>query len=175
VRGLVIEDREVSNLEGLGTGGQSSETASGREEALRAEVQRLQVELDRFRAHAQRTSKLFLSATNYAEWVRENARRDAELALRKARARVARLERVARDLERTERELDRARRELADLQALADETRTKLSAFLTTGLEMLGDDRPDESQNHGAEPAVGELHETLQRRVSTSEQKATTT
>ena len=55
---------------------------------LLAQVRRLEVELARYREHAQRTSKLFLSATKYAEWVRENARRDAELALRKARARV---------------------------------------------------------------------------------------
>jgi hypothetical protein len=160
-------------LERLDVRGQSSEPASAREEALQAEVQRLQVELDRFRAHAQRTSKLFLSATNYAEWVRENARRDAEIALRKARARADRFEQAARDLDETERKLVRVRSELDDLQKLADETRTRLSAFLTTGLEMLTTDQPD-GQDDGPQLPVGELQETLQRRVSsTSEPQRT--
>ena len=36
---------------------------------LRAEVQRLTAENERYREHAARTSKLLLSLTNYAEWV----------------------------------------------------------------------------------------------------------
>jgi hypothetical protein len=80
------------------------ERGSEREELL-AEMQRLELELERYRAHAERTSKLFLSAANYAQWVRESARRDAELALRKARAKVQQLEATADALELTEREL----------------------------------------------------------------------
>ena len=69
------------------------EPLSEREESLLATVHRLEAELERHRAHAERTSQLLLSATNYAEWVRERARRDAELALRKATARVEKLTR----------------------------------------------------------------------------------
>ena len=106
-------------------------------EAILAEVRRLEAELDRYRAHATRTSELFDSATHYAEWVRENARREAELALQKARERVELLGTRARKLERTEAELASRRDELARLQALTDETRTRLSTFLATGLQAL--------------------------------------
>ena len=106
-------------------------------EALVAEVRRLELELERYRSHAERTSKLFQSVTGYAEWVRERAREDAELALRKARARVEKLDAVARDLEHTERELVAARDELARLQRLTAETRARLAAFLTSGLDAL--------------------------------------
>jgi len=117
---------------------------------LLAEVRRLELELERYRQHAQRTSRLFLSATNYADWVRENARRDAELALRKARARVDKLTRTARDLERTERELVRAQEGLVRLQALTDQTRARLSAFLEAGLQVLDSELPDEERPSSA-------------------------
>jgi len=132
-------------------------------EELLAEVQRLELELERYRAHAERTSKLFLSAANYAQWVRENARRDAELALRKARARVQQLEATADALEVTERELGLRQDELARLQVLTDEARTRLSAFLAAGLEALSID-VEPGQAGGAQP-VGDLQETLHGRL----------
>ena len=101
-------------------------------ERLLAEVRRLQVELERYRDHAQRTSKLFLSVTNYADWVRENARGDAELAFAKRGP---------------GRELNRARaswngpRQLARVQtslrafSLDDGDAIRLSAFLDAGLQ----------------------------------------
>jgi hypothetical protein len=136
----------------------------GEREELLAEVQRLELELERYRAHAERTSKLFLSATNYAQWVRENARRDAELALRKARARVHRLEAAADALELTERELALRQEELARLQVLTDETRTQLSAFLAAGLEALSSES-DPGQAGGAQPVLTDLQETLHGRL----------
>jgi len=140
------------------------EQGSEREELL-AEVRRLELELERYRAHAERTSKLFLSATNYAQWVRENARHDAELALRKARARVDRLEATANELERTERELARRLEELARLQLLTDETRTRLSTFLAAGLEALSSEG-EPGQADRAQPELGDLQETLHGRLA---------
>ena len=141
-----------------------AELPSEREELL-AEVGRLEAELERYRAHAERTSKLFLSATNYAEWVREHARRDAELALRKARARVEKLGVMARELEWTERELVRRQDELARLQALTDETRARLSAFLTAGLQALNTE-VEAGQDDSPNPALDDLQDTLQGRLA---------
>jgi hypothetical protein len=131
-------------------------------EAL-ARVRRLEVELQRYREHAERTSRLFTSVTRYAEWVRENARRDSELALRKARKRIDKLNWTTSELERTESELARMQDELARLQALADETRARLSAFLTAGLQALNTE-PDVEADEMS-PAQGDLQDTLQEQV----------
>lgn len=132
--------------------------ASGREELVE-EMRRLETELERYRAHAERTSKLFLSATNYAEWVRESARRDAEVALRKAGARVKELELTASEFEQTKNDIVRQKDELARLQALTEATRSRLSAFLTAGLDAL------DTHEDGADPAVGDLEGTLRRQL----------
>lgn len=140
-------------------------------EKLLAQIRRLEAELGRYRAHAERTSKLFLSVTNYTEWVRENARRDAELVLRKARSKVEKLEYSARELERTKRELVSQQDELARLQALTDETRTRLSAFLTAGLRALNTETDGGGQGDSAKLALGDLQDTLERQLpSTSAQ-----
>jgi chromosome segregation ATPase len=127
---------------------------------LRAAVKRLTAENERYRAHAERTSKLYLAVTDYAEWVRESARRDAELALRKARTRVERLEATARELEQTERERARLQNELERLQAAIDETRARLSAFLTAGLQALNSEKTAQ-QGDANEPGFGELQDEL--------------
>ena len=137
------------------------------DEAPLAEVRRLEIELERYREHAQRTSKLFLSATKYLEWIRENARRDAELALRKARARAEKFDKTARELERTELELARAQKELARLQALTEETRARLSAFLKAGLQVL-DSEPAAIQKDIPAPELGDLQETLQEQLAST-------
>lgn len=147
---------------------QEHDERSGEREALLADVQRLEAELERYRAHAERTSKLFLAATNYAEWVRESARRDAELALRKARARVGKLEATARELERSESELVRLHGEIAKLQALTDETRARLSAFLAAGLQALNTGVEPALQEESPAAAVDDLQETLHEQASTS-------
>jgi DivIVA protein len=140
--------------------------SSGREELVE-EMRRLETELERYRVHAERTSKLFLSATKYAEWVRENARRDGELALRKARARAEKLTVTASELERTELELVRVQDELARLQDLTEETRERLSAFLAAGLQAL-DKNMASGQREGSEPARGDLQDTLHRQLTSS-------
>jgi len=141
--------------------------SSGREEQLADEVRQLEMELERYRAHAERTSKLFLSATKYAEWVRENARRDGELALRKVRARMEKLSATASELERTELELVRVQDELARLQDLTEETRERLSAFLAAGLQALNSDTAP-AQRDVSEPARGDLQDTLQRQLTST-------
>lgn len=146
------------------------DAASEREELL-AQVRRLELALERCRDHAQRTSRLFLSATNYAEWVRENARREAELALRKARAKAETLGAVTREQERAERELARLQDELARLRALTDETRTRLSAVVTAGLEVL-DSGVGAGQEEGPRPESGDLQDILQRRLGATFESA---
>ena len=153
-------EREEPLPERVEPSSEPGKPASDREELL-AEVRRREAELERYRAHAERTSKLFLSATNYAEWVRENARRDAELALRKARVKVEKLDAIARELEQTELELARRQDELTRLQALTDETRARLSSFLAAGLQAL-DTEAAAGHADGPKPALGDLQDTLQ-------------
>ena len=129
-------------------------------DALLADVVRLETELGRYRSHAQRTSKMFQSVTSYAEWIRENARRDATLALKKARARA---EKTLGDLER---ERDRTQRELERLHVLTAETRTRLSAFTAAALEVLNAQVADVKEG-AAEPTLGaDLQEALQSELA---------
>ena len=128
-----------------------------------AKVRRLEAELQRYREHAERTSRLFASVTRYAEWVRENARRESELALRKARTRVDKLNRTTSELERTESQLAGMQDELARLQALSDETRARLSGFLTAALQALRIEPEDEGDETSS--ARGDLQDTLQERL----------
>lgn len=131
------------------------DSVSAREEPL-AQLRRLEAELERYREHAQRTSKLFLSVTKYVEWVRESARSEAELALSKARARVEKLDRASRKLEETELKLRQAQDDLAHLQVVTEETRARLSAFLAAGLQAL---------DAGASAPVG-IEDTLLERLA---------
>jgi len=174
VRGFGVESGELSVVDEQSGGGDHPASAPGgrdtprpeRDELL-AEVRRLEAELERYRTHAERTSKLFLSSTKYAERVRENARRDAELALRKASARVERLKLTASELEWTESELVRRQDELARLQALTDETRTRLSAFLTAGLRALSTEVGPGDED-GTKPELGDLQDTLHRQLAST-------
>jgi cell division septum initiation protein DivIVA len=134
---------------------------------LLAKVQQLELELERYRAHAERTSKLFLAATKYAEWVRENARRDAELALRKAGSRVKKLEVAAGQLEWIETELARRQDELARLNALTEETRVRLSAFLKAGLQTL-DTTVELGTEDGSARQLGDLQDTLHGQLAST-------
>ena len=141
-------------------------SSSARDELLE-DVRRLETEVERYRAHAERTSKLFLAATNYAEWVRERARSDAELVLRKARAKAEKLAATASELERAELELARLRDELARLQVLTDETRARLSTFVTTGLQALNTEVASGDRD-GSEPARGDLQDTPHRPLAST-------
>lgn len=150
----VAGSSEASIVPESGGGGPTAAEASREREQLLARIKQLEAQLERYRTHAERTSKLFQSVTSYAQWVRERARRDSELALRKANARVARLSEVARDLEKTELELARAREELARVQALAHETRARLSTFVAAGLEAL--------KSEGRQPLDDSLRERVE-------------
>jgi cell division septum initiation protein DivIVA len=131
---------------------------------LLAKVHRLEAELERHRARSERTSRLLLAATSYAEWVREGARRDAEVAIRKATARAQKLNLATRDLEETENELVRLQDELTRLRSLTDETRARLSAFLTAGLQAINAETEPASARR-PDPAPDHLDDTLRRQL----------
>ncbi len=150
--------------------------------SARERIEWLERELARERAQARHTSRLVFFATNYAESIRQRVRRDAELTLRKAGERAAKiladletaqkraeaelrrtetelrsteteLRRVEAELQHAETELRRvgpelkgAEVELHRLQALTDETRTRLSAFTTAALQVLRADVDAEAQ-----------------------------
>jgi multidrug efflux pump subunit AcrA (membrane-fusion protein) len=176
VEGAGIEEPGAESLADTGGGVRATapvlreDSLAEREELLReraqllARVHRLEAELDRHRARSERTSKLLLSATGYAEWVRERARRDAEVALRKATARAQKLVQTTRDLEETQNELVRLKDELTRLRSLTDETRARLSAFLTAGLQAINAEMVPASAN-GPDPAPGHLDDTLRRQL----------
>lgn len=147
-------------------GHEAGEAEYREREELRLKVARLEAELQRYREHAQRTSKLFLSASNFADWVRESARRDAEAALRKARARAERFGVLEEERERAEQELAHLHEELERMRALTEEARSRLSAFLTAGLQALNEEDGAESAHAGGETSApddlqGTLHERL--------------
>jgi hypothetical protein len=136
----------------------------GEREELLGKVQRLEAELARHRARSERTSKLLLSATNYAEWVREQARRDGEVALRKVNARVKQLTLTTRELEETQQELVRQKGELSRLQSRTEATRAQLSAFLTAGLEVVNSSVGTGGGN-SPDPRPDYLDDTLRRQL----------
>lgn len=113
------------------------ETPAGRDallqelRELRSQLRQLEVDLAGYRSQEELLNKKLLLATTYAARVTEQARRDAQIALRKARARAGE---VLGDIER---ERSRAERELLRLHRVTDETRAILSGFLTTALEQL--------------------------------------
>lgn len=139
----------------------------GREGAdAQVRVARLERELEKKRQQTPQTAKLLLSATNYADSIRQRLRRDAELTLRKAREREARilgdvetrrkraeselqhieaalrlaeieLRRTAAERRQAEAELSQTRSELLRLRTLAHESRTRLSTLTTAALHVL--------------------------------------
>jgi cell division septum initiation protein DivIVA len=137
-------------------------------EALRAEVRRLEAEVQRHRSHAQRTSKLFESVTSYAAWIRESARRDATLTLKKARARADRA------LADVERERERTQRELLRLQALTAETRTRLSTFTAAALDVLNAQVDGMQADAPEPPPDDDLRDALQGGLASASQMAPT-
>jgi cell division septum initiation protein DivIVA len=136
--------QRLAAMESAVDGPQNLDDVLREREELLAKVARLEAEFERYRAHAQRTRRMFQAATGYAEWVKENARRDAELTLRKARARADKtLGKLAQERERSERELAR-------LQTLTAETRTRLSAFTAIALQVLEAQGVEGVQAYGA-------------------------
>ena len=98
---------------------------------LRARVLRLEAEVAGYRAQEQLLAKTLLAATRFAMTTREEARREAELILRKARSQA--LKRV----ESLDQERGQAQHELLRLHRITDRTRAGLSTLLTATLEQL--------------------------------------
>jgi cell division septum initiation protein DivIVA len=113
----------------------------------------LEVELERYRSQEQLLVKTLLSATNHAAAIRESARREAELTLRKARIEAERLKAGA------ERERDDASHELVRLRRITEQMRNGLSAFLTAKVEELqvetGEEAMPSRQENELEAALG--------------------
>jgi cell division septum initiation protein DivIVA len=113
---------------------------------LRERVYQLEGELERHREREQLVVKTLLSATSHANAIRESARRDAELTLRKARG-EAEKRRAS-----FEREQADARRELLRLRGITEQMRKGLAAFLTAKMEELRLETEEEpSASHDAE------------------------
>jgi cell division septum initiation protein DivIVA len=103
----------------------------GEREELRRRIEELEADLSRLRAKEQLLVNALVSATSHATAIRESARRDAELILRKARAK-ARKRRAAMERARSD-----AERELLRLRQITEQTRRGLSGFLNAKLEEL--------------------------------------
>lgn len=119
---------------------------------LREEAAGLDADLARHREHEQLVSKTLLEATSHATTIREKAREEAELFLRKAREQAA--ERAA-ETERAERDRADAEHELARMRQLAHEMQQRLADFLTQTLQQLrpepgtGEHRPAADSEEG--------------------------
>lgn len=115
---------------------------------MRQQVTELEADLAGHRGQEELVSKTLLEASSHATTIREKAREEAELLLRKARARLG--ERAALT-ERAERERADVEQELLRLRQLAQDMQRGLASFLTETLAQL---RPE------AEPGTAELHPT---------------
>jgi cell division septum initiation protein DivIVA len=103
----------------------------GEREELSRRIEELEADVSRYREKEQLLVNTLVSATSHATAMRESARREAELILRKARAeaqkRKAAVERARGDAER----------ELLRLRRVTEQMRRGLSGFLTEKLEEL--------------------------------------
>jgi hypothetical protein len=130
---------------------------------LTAKQAELEAELARYRLQEQLVSKTLLSAMSYAMRIREDARREAELVLRKTRAETAKQAAAA---ERAERGRNDAERELLRLRQITQEMQAGLSTFLTAKLQQLESEAEDEAQpktEDGAPqpPSAADIDQTL--------------
>jgi hypothetical protein len=109
----------------------------------------VEAELSWHRIREELLNRSVASASAFAKAAREEARREAELTLRKARAAAAKQAALAHQIER-----DRAtaERELERVRGLAQEMQAGLADFLTTRLEQLH----PEPEAPAAEPAPAE-------------------
>ena len=115
---------------------------------LRRRIAELEAELQRHREQEQLVAKTLVSATAHAVTIREDARRDAELTLRKARAEADRRKAAA------ERERDDAIRDLLRLRRLTEQMREGLSAFLTATVEELQLEDTNRAQASAEKPEL---------------------
>jgi hypothetical protein len=113
-------------------------------EELGRRIDQLERELERHREHEQLAVQTLRSATSHAAAIRESARRDAELTLRKSRAEAEKRK------ARIERERDDARNELLRLRQVTEQMRRGLTAFLTAKVEELRLEGEEELPASGA-------------------------
>ena len=113
---------------------------------LRERTTALEAELARHLRDEQVLSRSLLAATSHAMAMREGARKEAELILRKAR------EQAAKQSEQVVVERGDAEHELRRLRALTQDVEERLAGFLTEALERL---RPKET-TPGVQRADGE-------------------
>jgi cell division septum initiation protein DivIVA len=126
-------------------------------EELGTRIDQLERELDRYREDEQLAVKTLRSATSHAIAIRESARREAELTLRKARAEA---DKTKRCIEREQRD---ARNELLRLRQVTEQMRRGLTAFLTAKVEELRleseEELPTSGPNEELDAALGSVVE----------------
>jgi hypothetical protein len=131
-----------------------------RTELLR-EIERLEADLTRYEETEEHLVRTLVSATTHAAAIRESARREAELMLRKARAEVERRKAAA----------NQERRELIRLCRITEQTKRGLAGLLTAKLEELQLDIEDEMP---AAEEETELATALERRLEGNSKRAAT-
>jgi DivIVA protein len=124
-----VPDHGLYDL-GVSTEWKPSSPSSGPKQ-LHGRIGRHDGHLEQRRSQEQLLAKTLIAATNHAIAIRESARREAELTLRKARAEAEKLKAGA------ERERDAAQRELLRLRTITEQMKSGLSAFLTSKVEEL--------------------------------------
>lgn len=130
---------------------------------LRRRIETLEADLRRYREKEQLLVSTLVSANGHATAIRESARRDAELLLRKARAEAQKTNAAAQKRNAAvERARDDAERELLRLRRITEEMRSGLSGLLTAQLEEL--DLEAEHESPTAQPNA-ELETTLDSAV----------
>jgi cell division septum initiation protein DivIVA len=138
-------------------------TYSTGDHELRRRIDELERELEQYREQEQLVSKALVAATSHATAIRESARRDAELTLRKARAEAAKTKSAA------ERERDHAMSELMRLRKITEQMRSGLSAFLTATVEELRHEEGGDAQTDGKNPVLeSALASVVNRHSSTA-------
>ena len=156
--------REGANAEGLAPYEPSADRDALLQEVheLHRRLRRLEEDLAGYRSREELLDKKLQLATAYAARLTEEARRDGQIALRKARARA---DEILGDIERKR---SRAERELLRLHQVTAETRASLSGFLTTALERLRVGL-DDGAGPSASSAEAEeaLRDVLQRKLQT--------
>jgi cell division septum initiation protein DivIVA len=133
---------------------------------LRVRIDELEGELEHYREHEELVIKTLISATSHATAIRESARREAELTLRKARAEAEKRKMGV------ERERDDARNELLRLRRITEQMRSGLSEFLTAKVEELRleseEDVPGSGQSQELDPVLGSTVEAQAATVAGS-------
>ena len=125
-------------------------------ERERDELSSTVAEIGRDRDQARRTERMSALSVQFAESIRANARRDAELTLRKARKRA----------DAMVRERHQAEQDLLHLQALTTEARRRLAAFTSAALEILDLEVP--SRKDGSAASASDLARALHTEVGSA-------